>query len=197
MTASPPTTVSLQLPNGWIELDPRTPNLLAELERALEVTADSHHAAIALLAPLAVELSRAAADSDVVLAGFFAHAVEIDGSAEPLVLTANVLLAVSPPVEDLAQAHAALDGDVRPVDLPAGAAVLATAEVRISDPRWDGSVPARTRRYLVPVPGTDRIAVLHFLTPNLDLADQFDDVFAAIAETLTFDPPEHDEGATP
>jgi hypothetical protein len=183
---TPPSTVSVRLPSAWIELDPRAPDLTAELERALDVRPGAPEAVSALLAPLALSLRRDAADGDIVLIGFLAQAVEVDAGAPPLVLTANVVLAVSPAV-DRSAAVAALGPDVEPVDLPAGPAVLATGEVEITDPRWEGSVSARTRRYLVPVPGTDRIAVLAFQTPILDLADQFDDVFAAIAESLAFD----------
>jgi len=110
-----------------------------------------------------------------------------------------VVLAVSPQVGGMDEVHAALaasGGEVQPVDLPAGAGVLSTGETQVSDPAWDATVPARTRRYLVPVPGTDRVAALNFLTPNLDLADQFDEVFAAIAETLEFgwqDPTDGDQ----
>lgn len=186
---SSPVTVSLHLPTGWTELDPRAPDLVAELQRAVEVPVGARDAAVDLLAPLALELARTAAAADIVLVGFFAQAIEIDGSAEPFVVTANVVLSVSPQVGGMDEVHAALTasgGEVRPVDLPAGAGVLSTGESQISDPAWDATVPARTRRYLVPVPGTDRMAALNFLTPNLDLADQFDEVFAAIAKTLEF-----------
>lgn len=184
-----PDTVSLQLPTGWIELDPREPDLVGELRKAIDVPDDADDAAVAVLAPLALELARTAAGADMVLVGFFAQAIEIDGVTEPFVITANVVLAVSPQVGSLDEVRAALEGSdttISPIDLPAGAGVLATGSTEIRDPDWEGSVPARTRRYLVPVPGTDRIAALNFLTPNLDLADQFDEVFDAIAATLEF-----------
>lgn len=180
------TSVSLDLPTGWLELDPREPDLVGELRRKVGVPAEANEAAVALLAPLALELARSTAGADILLVGFFAQAIEIDGADEPFVVTANVVLAVSPPVAGLDEARAALDGDIRPVDLPAGVGVVATGETTIRDPQWEEDVPARTRRYLVPVPGTDRLVALNFLTPNLDLADQFDEVFDAIAETLEF-----------
>lgn len=183
------TSVSLQLPAGWVELDPREPDLVAELGRAIGIPPEARDGALALLAPMALALSRSVDASDVVLVGFYAQAIEIDGSAEPFVVTANVMLAVSPQVGGMDEVRAALKtagDDIRPVDLPAGAGVLSTGETQVSDPAWDATVPARTRRYLVPIPGTDRMAALSFLTPNLDLADQFDEVFAAVAETLEF-----------
>lgn len=183
------TSVSIQLPSGWIELDPRAPDLISELERAIGVAPEAREAARTLLGPLALELNRTTAGSEVVLVGLFAQAIEIDGSAEPFVVTANVVLAVSPQVGSLEEVRATLEaasGRISPIDLPAGAGVLATAETEVSDPAWEGSAPARTRRYLVLVPGTDRMAALNFLTPNLDLADQFDEVFDAIATTLEF-----------
>lgn len=183
------TSVSLSLPTGWIELDPRAPDLVAELERAIGVPDEAREGALALLAPLAVELARSAAAADVVVVGLYAQAIPIEGADEPFVVTAHALLALSPDGTDLDEALAGLsrDGrDVAPVDLPAGAGVLATGETEVRDPSWETAITARTRRYFVPVPGTSRMAALSFLTPNLDLADQFDDVFAAIAETLEF-----------
>lgn len=182
-------TVTVRLPTGWAEIDPREADVVGELERALGIAPDAHEAAVALLAPLAADLSRSAATTDIVLAAFFGRAIEREG-AEPLVLTANLLLAVSPPLAGGAQAGLSLPGTVEPVDLPAGAAVLATDQVEIRGPHWDAPVAARRRRYVVSVPNSEQVVVLHFQTPNVDLADQFDDVFAAIAETLTFDPPD-------
>lgn len=191
-------TVSLTLPTGWREFDPRSEDLLAELERNVDVPAGARDVAVSLLAPLALELRRATAASDVVLVGFFAQAIDIEGAPDPLVLTANVTLAVSPEVGGLAEVRAVLEGDgatVAPVDLPAGAGVVSTGETLVSGDTWDGTVTARTRRYLVPVPGTSRMAALNFLTPNLDLADQFDEVFDAIAGSLSFSWDEPDQPA--
>jgi hypothetical protein len=181
-------SVALNLPAAWFELDPRTPDLVLELSRVIGMPAEAREAAVALLGPIVTAVHSGIPDAEIVLLGGFAEAIEIDPAQDPLVVTASVLLAVSPPLDDPAAAAAGID-QVEPVDLPAGPTVLATGEVEITDPRWEGSVAARTRRYLVPVPGTDRIAVLAFQTPNLDLADQFDDVFAAIAESLAFDTP--------
>lgn len=189
MMTTPPAAARYRLPPAWIEVDPHASDLLERLLDAVDVPRHLDDLARTLLQPLAVELTRLAALSEVVSAGFFAHAIEIDGSADPLVLTANVLLAISPPVESPATAAGA-GPDAEPVDLPAGPAVLVTGRTDVTDEQWDGVVPVRTRRYLVPVPGTDRLAVLAFQTPNIDLADQFDDVFAAIAESLAFDLPD-------
>jgi hypothetical protein len=74
-----------------------------------------------------------------------------------------------------------------PVDLPAGEAVLVSGTTEVDDPDWTGAQPAHLRRYFVPVPGMSRVAALSFLTPNVDLAEQFDEVFDAIAQTLAFE----------
>lgn len=181
--------VSLRLPTGWIELDPQAPDLLAELERMLDVPEENRDSVVTLLAPLTVELARIAATTDVVLVGMYAQSVSIDGQDKPYVVSGNVVLALSPQVSGMEEVHASLaktGGEVAPVDLPAGAAVMSCGRTEISDPSWERSLLARVRRYLVPVPGTDRVATLNFLTPNLDLADQFDEVFDAIAQTLEF-----------
>lgn len=192
------TAVALRLPPGWIELDPRAPDLVAELERAIGVPEEARPDAVRLLAPLALELSRSAADGNVVLVGLFAQAIPVDGSEDPYVVTAHVLLSVSPPVDGLDEVRAGPAGrgaEVVPVDLPAGAGVLATAQTEVRDPSWDRPLPAHSRRYVVPVPGTPAVAILSFLTPNLDLTEQFDEVFAAVAETLAFDDDDGSFGA--
>jgi hypothetical protein len=184
------TSVALRLPPGWIELDPREPDLVVELERALGVPDEARDDVLRLLAPLALELHRTAAEGNVVLVGLFAQAFPVEGSDDPYVMTAHVLLSVSPPVSGLEEVKAGLaelGGEVSPVDLPAGAGVRAAGETQISDPSWETDVPARSLRYAVPVPGTPAVAILSFLTPNLDLTEEFDEVFDAIAATLTFE----------
>ncbi|QJY47938.1 hypothetical protein [Pseudonocardia broussonetiae] len=183
------TEIVLHLPGSWVECDPRAPDLVEELRRMVAVPAGARDAAVDLLAPLALELRRTTVGADVVLVGFYADAVEIEGAADPFVVTANVTLAISPPVAGIEGATAALrdaGADVAPVDLPAGRGVLATGVTTVTGESWEGEVTARTRRYLVPVPGSDRMAALSFLTPNLDLAGQLDEVFDAIAHTLEF-----------
>ena len=123
------------------------------------------------------------------LVGLFARAIEVDGTDDPYVLTAHVMLSLSPPVNGLDEVRAGLDGHadrVTQVDLPAGPGVVAVGRTEVRDPSWSSSVPAHSRRYVVPVPGTPTMAILSFLTPNLDLIEQFDEVFAAVAETLSF-----------
>lgn len=184
------TSVALRLPPGWIELDPREPDLVVELERALGVPDEARDDVLRLLAPLALELHRTAADGNVVLVGLFAQAFPIEGADDPYVMTAHVLLSLSPPVNGLDEVRAGLaerGGQLSPVDLPAGEGVLATVETQIHDPSWETAVPARARHYVVPVPGTPTMAILSFLTPNLDLTEEFDEVFDAIASTLTFE----------
>ncbi|HYH32048.1 MAG TPA: hypothetical protein VD903_16875 [Pseudonocardia sp.] len=189
MTATAPNQIHLTLPGEWIEIDPREPDVLGALLQAAAVPQESAQVASALLAPLAVRLSRLSAAADLVLAGFYSELIPLEGSEDPFLVSANVTLALSPPIGDLAQLRELLGGDdveVAPVELPAGSAVLVSGTTQVDDEGWDGPQPARLRRYFVPVPGMSRVAALSFLTPNLDLADQFDEVFDAIAATLSF-----------
>lgn len=182
-------TVSLRLPVGWIETDPREPDILGALLTQSEVGNNREEMAL-LLAPLAVRLSRLAASGDLVLAGFYTDVVEIEGETSPLVMSAQVSLALSPPVGDLDRLRELWGGDgtaVEPVDLPAGRGVVVTGTTQVDDDQWSGSHPAHLRRYFVPVPGLSRVAALSFLTPNIDLVEAFDGVFDAIAATLSFD----------
>lgn len=189
--------VRLSLPQGWIELDPRTADLSAELRRsATEQWGDQvdvetlDHAA----APVTAELRRLSASLDLLLAGCFVDVVPAEEErGEPLVLSATVMLALSPEVGGLAEIRGSLaartDEDLRivTVDLPAGSSVLAAGSTGLRRPEWTETVPAVFERYFVPVPGLGRAAVLSFLTPNLDMADEFSSLFRVIAESLTFD----------
>ncbi|MDN5860573.1 MAG: hypothetical protein L0H84_18370 [Pseudonocardia sp.] len=186
MTA--PSTVTLTLPREWVEVDPREPDVLGALTRQLDVPPGTGDAVEALLAPLCIRLARMSAAADLVLAGFYSEVVEIP-EGDPFVMTAQVTLALSPPVGNLDRLPEVVGGDgieVRPVDLPAGRGVLAAGSTEVDDESWDAPQPAYLRRYFVPVAGLDRVAALSFLTPNVALVEEFTEVFDAIAETLAF-----------
>lgn len=197
MVATAPSSVVLRLPEGWLELDPREPDLLAELRRAVgqhwgQELDDER--LLSLLAPLAIELRRLAESAEMVLVGLYTRVVPVDGEDLPLVLTAHAVLALAPAPGDLDEVRRVLEVDadthgleVRPVELPAGHGVLVAGTTQIRHPAWDSPAPARLRRYFVPVPGTQRLATLSFLTPNVDLADSFEELFDAVAETLSFE----------
>ena len=191
---TPMITVEVRLPRGWIEIDPRVSDLDGDLRRAIrdewgaDLNGDAGPYVAQLLGPAVVELRRLAAAGDVVLVGLFCRVVPVEGVDIPLVFTANVVLAISAPGIGLRLLDDALpDGwRSRPVDLPAGPAVLITGDARVEGSDGAGAVPARVRRYVIAVPGTDRLVTLAFLTPNLDLGDAFVDVFDAVAASMTF-----------
>lgn len=191
MTSAVTRSVSIRMPRGWLEIDPRNPDVTAELVRtAREQWGDGIDAErIARhVAPVASGLRAMAEETGLVLAGFFADFLA--GEDGDLLLTASVTLAISPPVgiadvrHDL-YARSAEKISIRTVDLPAGEGVLATCEVDLRSPEWTGS--GLMQRYFVPVPESSRFAVLSLFTPNRDLADLFADVFGAIAESLRFE----------
>ncbi|HET8680360.1 MAG TPA: hypothetical protein VFM54_00570 [Micromonosporaceae bacterium] len=191
---TPASEIRLRLPQGWIEFDPRADDLKAELLRAVRdewgaaPPPEAEEQLNRLLSPLMVELKRLSGVADIILVGLFVRVLAIEGEDLPLVLTANAVLALSPPDVglDLARDEAPAGWTVLPVDLPSGRAVLMTGESQLTDPEWAEPVPARARRYVIPVPGTHRMATLAFLTPNLELAEAFTDVFDAVAESITF-----------
>ncbi|WP_239013201.1 hypothetical protein [Streptomyces sioyaensis] len=130
----------------------------------------------------------------------------------PLVLSATmVVLRISVPEEqseDLADLVVAAamqlgteaegsglpPGEVELVELPqVGAAGRIT---RIEEVDYQGtSVPTAVRHTLIPVPNTRDYLVLASSTPNVDLADQFYEVFDAIAESFRFEDPAGTSGA--
>ena len=193
MSVSAPRSVGLRLPQDWVELDPRADDIVAELRRAVGQRWTgpgpiAEEQLLSLLAPLGLELRRLGAHADIVLVGLYADVVPVAGSDEPLVLTAHAMLSLSPPVGSLDEVRRELGADADTVTLPAGTAVRLSGPATISHPDWDGEVAAYRRWYFVPVPGTDRMATLSFLTPNTTLTAVFGDVFDAVAGTLTFDP---------
>jgi hypothetical protein len=192
---TPARQIRVRLPKNWLEIDPRAEDITAELTR----TARGHYGddvdedLIARLAgPLALELRRLTATTDLILAGFFAEIVDT-GSPQPMLITANVAIGLSPPVGDLQHVRRQIEQDARDADieittreLPAGLAVSTAGHLDVEHVGWSDTVRAFTRRFYLPVPGLDRVAALTFVTPNLDLIDEFDEVFAAIAGTLAF-----------
>lgn len=191
MTSAVTRSVSIRMPRGWLEIDPRNPDVTAELTRtAREQWGDGVDAErIARdVTPVASGLRALADEAGLVLAGFYAEFLG-EGDA-PSLLTANATLAISPPVSttDLRHdlyARSAEKISIRTIDLPAGEGVLATCEVDLRRNGWTGG--GLLHRYFVPVPDSSRFAVLSLFTPNRDLADLFADVFGAIAESLRFD----------
>jgi hypothetical protein len=198
MTTTPvPTSVTLRLPEGWWELDPRAEDIVAELSRAIgaeKVAAVPQETLMELLIPLGIELRRLSDQVDPVLVGLYTHAIQVAGMDKPLVVTAQVLLALSRFPSDLDTVRMGLSEQragqpamrLTPVTLPAGEAVQEVGPVKVRHPDWEAPVTAHQRRYFLPVAGSGRVAVLTFLTPNLDLVEAFDGVFEAIAETLSF-----------
>ena len=188
-------TVTVNLPDGWLEIDPRQPDIAAELRRTvrerLDIEADTERV-VQITAPLATELRRLTAETDVLIAGFFAEL--IPAGQQQLLTTASLILAISPPVQGLAEVRRALAAKsahrmrIRTVDLPAGESVVSTATITLTRPEWPDTIPALLTHYFIPVPDSDRIATLCLLTPNVDLTDAFDSVFEAIAESVAFTP---------
>ncbi|CRK57697.1 TPR repeat-containing protein [Alloactinosynnema sp. L-07] len=198
-------TVTVRLPSGWLDIDPRAEDLTAEVRRgAIAQWGDQVDLSVLdqAAAPMTAELRRLSAVAEVLLAGCYAEAIVGDDNEQPLVLTANVVLAMTPPVSCLAEIRRGLakragaGSTIVGVDLPAGPAVLAAEQVVLSHPEWTVRIPAAQRQYFLQIDGSGKAAVLSFLTPNLDLADEFDAVFRAIADTLTVTPLDHSGNGT-
>lgn len=188
--------VFLRLPGGWKELDGSASSAATQLDNlGFEESARS------LVAPLLNELQLAASQAETLVIGVFSHVYPLEDGNDPLVISAQIVLAVSPTGFGLGESQKwlrAMAGETRPISLPAGQGVLHVGETQLKHPAWRSGVPARTRRYVVPVPGRDKIAVLNCVTPNIDLAEKFDEVFDAIARTLEFgynDTPQSESGS--
>src|SRR5262245_18945663 len=180
MTA-PVTSVHLRLPKGWIEFDPRSPDLGSEIMRAAHdewganPPAEVRSQLEALVGPLIVEIRRLTASADVLLVGLFVRAVAVEGAELPLILTANATLALSPNYVgvDLVEEAKPQGWTAEPIDRPTGRGVVMTGDTEVRIDGWPTPVNAPVRRYFLPVPGIPRVATLSFLTPNLELAEAF------------------------
>ncbi|MEU4253486.1 hypothetical protein AB0F15_39445 [Amycolatopsis sp. NPDC026612] len=183
--------VRLRLPESWLEIDPRLPDLTTEVVRTLTehgVTTHDESELARTVAPLAFELRRLSAHAEVLLVGLHTDFVD-DGSGHVQVFTANVTVALSPPVgrgagvRDEIQREALAGGVETGLHLLSGGPAFTTWG-RVRFPRT--GTEAFTRRFHIPVPGLDRVAVLAFSTPNVDFAAEFDRVFTTIADTFRF-----------
>jgi hypothetical protein len=74
--------------------------------------------------------------------------------------------------------------DVEPTVLPAGPALRSVTQTSELAPGVDEPIDVLQVKYYVPTAGA--IALLAFSTPTTELADEFLDLFEAIAETLEF-----------
>ncbi|ATE54547.1 hypothetical protein [Actinosynnema pretiosum] len=194
-------SAALRLPAGWIEIDPRSDAPLPSAALSARAQRAEAERVAKLAGPVALELRKLSEGSEPLLAAVWAGG----GDLAPPALTAGALLAVSPAVGGLAQVWASIErapgaGEVTvsSVELPGGVALLATTEIDLPtpeprpaqepEPDPDPPVPDRAlvSRYFLRLPGSDRVAVLSFTTPNTELADRFGEVFAAIAASLRF-----------
>ncbi|WP_327663286.1 MULTISPECIES: hypothetical protein [unclassified Streptomyces] len=213
-----PAEYSLRFPDSWwhLDLDPSTRDasirrrIEAQVEKAPQLTREQVDGLIRSTRRIAREAHakgalRASGMLRILRAG-----------SGPLVLSATtVVLRISVPEEDAedladlvmaagvqlgndAESSGLPPGEVEFVELPhVGAAGRIS---RIEDIDYNGTrVPTAVRHTLVQVPNSHDYLVLASSTPNVDLAEQFYEVFDAIAESLRFGDPDAtpDTDATP
>jgi hypothetical protein len=190
--------MALDLPTDWFEVDPRAPDLMAELLRATAPRATPDLAGetlAALLLPVFVEVRRAQQHADVVMLAGFLNSYAGEEPDVPYIATASMSAVLSPPfqgdvrvTESLVRTGPADKGrNVRVVTLPSGEAVMTQGRTVLKHETWDDAIDAYGKRFYAPVPDDDRLLVLSFVTPNLALQDVFDELFDSIAESLSFD----------
>ncbi|MFE3549688.1 hypothetical protein ACFXN2_13530 [Streptomyces kronopolitis] len=213
-SAGAPAGYTLRFPDSWwqLDLDPSTRDasirrrIESEVEQAPQLSREQVDALIRTTRRIARE---AHAQGALRASGMLRI---LRAGSGPLVLSATtVVLRISVPEdesEDLADLVMAAGmqlgtaaegsglppGEVELVDLPHVGAVGRIS--RIEDVDHHGKpVPTAVRHTLIPVPNSRDYLVLASSTPNVDLADQFYDVFDAIAESFRFEDPAGPAGA--
>ena len=201
----------LALPDGWQRqpLDPDEALVKArqELSGLPEGAVDGD---VQLFLLLLDRLTAAARDTGAVLLATFAELLpdlseeEVAAGVEPLTsVMASVSLATFTagsvgeervPFESLVVAATEVEPGptykelYRPmlVELPAGEAVWTRGLVLAGPPVLDGPIQMYVERYMLLIGDGEGGAVLTFNSPTLLLAEEFSEVFAAIAATLEF-----------
>ncbi|MEU8993781.1 hypothetical protein ACGFSD_19445 [Streptomyces caniferus] len=204
--AAAPAEYSLRFPDSWwhLDLDPSTRDasirrrIEAQVEKAPQLTreqldglirstrriAREAHAQGALRASGMIRILRAGGGPLVLSATAVVLRISIpEGESEDL---ADLVMAAGVQLGTDAESSGLPPGEVELVELPHVG--VAGRISRIEDIDHHGKrVPTAVRHTLVPVPNSHDYLVLACSTPNVDLAEQFYEVFDAIAESLRFD----------
>ncbi|MER5442736.1 hypothetical protein [Streptomyces sp. NPDC002790] len=206
--AAPPAEYSLRFPDSWwqLDLDPSTRDasirrrIEAQVEKAPQLTrervdglirdtrriAREAHAKGALRASGMIRILRAGSGPLVLSATTVVLRISVpEEQSEDL---ADLVMAAGVQLGTDAEGSGLPVGEVELVELPhAGAAGRIS---RIEDIEYHGKrVPTAVRHTLVQVPNTHDYLVIASSTPNVDLTEQFYEVFDAIAESLRFGDP--------
>lgn len=183
------------VPATWIELDLDPATRTESFARLVEARGLAAQAAGVAPGDLVAMLEGVAARARAAGAVYAAvYSDVIDGIQVSASLIASVVDGQGPPPPPGTDAAAVARGLVPmlagsgPAEvrtLPAGPAVRVRTSLDAPVP-GGGTAPVDNVRYAVPLPGLDRLALLEFSTPSLDLSDAFAGLFDAIAATLTW-----------
>ncbi|MFC9236130.1 hypothetical protein ACFTZK_06645 [Streptomyces decoyicus] len=209
-----PAGYTLRFPDSWwhLDLDPDTrdasirrriesqvkkaPQLSREqvdgLIRTTRRTAREAHAQGALRASGMLRILRAGGGPLVLSATTVVLRISVpEDQSEDL---ADLVLAAGMQLGTEAEGSGLPAGEVELVELPQVGAVGRITRIEEAD--YQGKpVPTAVRHTLIPVPNSRDYLVLASSTPNVDLADQFYEVFDAIAESFRFEDPAGTPGA--
>ncbi|MFC9232094.1 hypothetical protein ACFTZI_24575 [Streptomyces decoyicus] len=209
-----PAGYTLRFPDSWwhLDLDPSTrdasirrriesqvkkaPQLpreqVDELIRSTRRTAREAHAQGALRASGMLRILKAGSGPLVLSATTVVLRISVpEDQSEDL---ADLVVAAGMQLGTEAEGSGLPVGEVELVELPHAGAVGRIS--RIEDVDYNGTpVPTAVRHTLIPVPNSRDYLVLASSTPNVDLADQFYEVFDAIAESFRFEDPAGTPGA--
>ncbi|MFC9133311.1 hypothetical protein ACFT4A_41610 [Streptomyces sp. NPDC057099] len=209
-----PAGYTLRFPDSWwhLDLDPNTrdasirrriesqvekaPQLsreqVDELIRSTRRIAREAHAQGALRASGMLRILNAGSGPLVLSATTAVLRISVpEGQSEDL---ADLVVAAGVQLGTQAEGTGLPPGEVELLELPQVGAVGRIT--RIEDVDHKGTpVPTAMRHTLIPVPDSRDYLVLASSTPNVDLAEQFYEVFDAIAESFRFEDPAGASGA--
>lgn len=195
MNAPQAVDLRVGVPATWLEIDLDPGTRAASFERLVAARGQAAMAAGMSRAQLVGTLETIASRAEAAGATYAAlYSDVIQGVAVSASLVASVVDGNGPPpppgadATTVAQALQQLLSEQGPAELhalPAGPAVRVTRRLDAPTP-GGGTTPVENIRYFVPLPGLERLVLLEFSTPTLDLAETFGKLFDAIAATLSW-----------
>jgi len=207
MTSAPPDSFVLSLPEGWMEVPLDPDELVAAIrqsaaERLPSGTVESLEFKHQML--VMRRIAQQAIAGGVVCAAAYSDAVEMTDASEPPVLLGAVMALATFSADSLrtdrvlfehlqrgaaeATAESSIELLAEPTVIEVGGspAVYVTGIDRVDDPAAGQTIAVLHSRFYLLIGAGTGMAALTFLTPSVELSEEFLELFYVIANSLEF-----------